>query len=131
MRYASVSLVGFGVDACLLHLGVMLGFETAWARVISLGCAMQTTFVLNGLHVFRTLDRASLPRQWASYMGTNAFGNFCNYWIFVTLVSLHWRVISGHMVALAIASFCAWMLNYASTRFLVFRKVRPSPRLDP
>ncbi|MBV9509131.1 MAG: GtrA family protein [Caulobacteraceae bacterium] len=123
-KYAGVSLVGFAADACLLRLGTALGLEPAWARVISLSCAMQVTFLLNGLHVFRALRLALLPRQWAGYMATNAFGNFCNYWIFVTMVSTHWPVVSNHMAALATASFCAWLLNYASTRFLVFRKAR-------
>lgn len=124
LKYAGVSLIGFVVDALLLHAGVALGMEPAWARLISLVCAMQVTFTLNGLHVFRCLEWSAVPRQWTSYMVTNAFGNFCNYWIFVTMVSTHWPVISGHLFALAVGSFTAWLANYASTRFLVFRRRR-------
>jgi putative flippase GtrA len=90
--------------------------------VVSLACAMQVTFVLNGLHVFGGLERRYLPRQWLAYMASNGFGNFCNYWIFVTLVSLHWRVVSNHLFALAAGSVCAWLLNYLATRFWVFRR---------
>ncbi|HEY3950093.1 GtrA family protein [Phenylobacterium sp.] len=122
LKYVGASLVGFATDATLLHLLVALGMEAAWARVISLLAAMQVTFLINGLHVFRTLERALLPRQWASYMFTNGFGNFWNYWIFVTLVSTHWPGLSNHMVALSIAAFTTWLMNYASTRFLVFGK---------
>jgi putative flippase GtrA len=124
MRYAGVSLVGFATDAAILHTLVELGMEPAWARLISLGCAMHVTFVLNGLHVFRQLDRRRLPRQWVSYMATNAFGNFCNYWIFVTLVSTHWRVISNHLFALGVGSLTAWVMNFAATRFIVFRRAK-------
>ena len=120
LKYAGASLVGFAVDAALLHLLVGAGMEAAWARVISLFTAMQVTFLINGLQVFRTLHWAGLPHQWARYVLTNGFGNFCNYWIFVTLVSLHARVVSVPVVALCAASACAWAINYASCRFLVF-----------
>ena len=124
MRYSAVSMVGFATDAILLHILTASGMEAAWARLISLACAMHVTFVLNGLHVFRQLDRKHLPRQWVSYMATNAFGNFCNYWIFVTLVSTHWPVVSNHMVALCAGAFTAWVTNFLSTRFFVFRRAK-------
>jgi putative flippase GtrA len=130
-KYAGVSLTGFGVDAVLLHLLMAASLEPAWARVVSLVCAMQVTFALNGRHVFRRLERASLPRQWWRYMLSNGFGNFCNYWIFVTLVSLHWRVVSLPIVAMSVGAFTAWVMNYAATRFWVFARgrgrVSPSP----
>jgi putative flippase GtrA len=123
LQYCAVSLVGFAVDAAILRVGLNFG-TPAWVRVISLICAMQVTFTLNGLMVFCTLTRRTLPRQWLSYMLTNGFGNFCNYWIFVTLVSLHWRIISDPMVALCGGAFAAWMINYCGARFLVFGKVK-------
>lgn len=123
-KYVGVSLIGFVTDASLLHVGVALGLSPAWARLISLFCAMQLTFVLNGLHVFRGLDRKRLPRQWLSYMVSNGFGNFCNYWIFVTMVSTHWPVVSNHLAAIGAGSLTAWVINYTSTRFFVFRKVK-------
>jgi len=129
MKYAGVSLIGFCVDAAILHTLVELGMAAAWARLISLTCAMHVTFVINGLHVFRELDRKRLPRQWAGYMLTNAFGNFCNYWIFVTLVSTHWPVVSNHLFALGVGSLTAWATNYASTRFFVFRKTKARLRV--
>lgn len=125
-RYTAVSLVGFAVDATCLQAGLSLGLGPAWARVASLALAMQATFLLNGRHVFGSLGpgRAAV-RQWATYMGTNAFGNLCNYWIFVTLVSTHWRIVGEPAFALCAGSACAWALNYGCTRWLVFgRAVR-------
>jgi len=81
LKYCAVSLLGFAVDAAILRLGLAFG-APAWVRIISLICAMQVTFTVNGLMVFRTLTWRTLPRQWLSYMATNGFGNFCNYWIF-------------------------------------------------
>jgi len=123
LRYCAVSLLGFVVDAAILRAGLAFG-APAWVRIISLVCAMQVTFTINGLMVFRTLTWRTLPRQWSSYMLTNGFGNFCNYWIFVTLVSLHWRVISDPMIALGFGAFAAWTINFLCARFLVFGKVR-------
>jgi putative flippase GtrA len=121
-KYACVSLAGFTVDAILLHLLIAEGLEAAWSRVVSLIVAMQVTFLINGLFVFKKLTRRRLPRQWAGYMVTNGFGNFWNYWIFVTLVSTHWPVIAAPMVALCVGAFSAWVMNYLSARFLVFRR---------
>jgi putative flippase GtrA len=121
-RHAGVSLVGFAVDFALLHAAMRLGLEPAWARVASLGCAIQATFALNSGVVFHCLRWGrELARRWAAYMVSNAFGNLCNYWIFVTLVSLHHPVVSRPGVALSLAAFSAWVINYAAARLLVFR----------
>ena len=129
IKFCGVSLVGFGVDVAVVHALIWLGMQPAWARVVSLLCAMHVTFVLNGLHVFHQLDRKNLPGQWARYMLCNGFGNFCNYWIFVTLVSTHWRVVSTPVFAVAAGSIAAWLINFAATRFVVFprRHDRPGP----
>jgi putative flippase GtrA len=124
IKFIGVSMVGFVTDAVLLQLGIASGMEAAWARLISLGIAMQVTFVINALIVFRAHDRSRWPTQWLHYMLTNGFGNFCNYLIFVTLVSTHWPIISNHFVALCVGAFCAWMMNFASARFVVFGKRR-------
>lgn len=121
LKYTAVSLVGFAVDAVSLKLGLAAGLEPAWARVISLTLAMHTTFLLNGLHVFGALKPGrTAVRQWATYMATNGFGNLVNYWVFVTLVSTHWRVVASPAFAMCAGSAAAWTINYACTRHLVF-----------
>ncbi len=129
-KYCGVSLIGFGVDVAVLHLMLGVALEPAWARVVSLLCAMHVTFLLNGLHVFRQLERKRWPGQWARYMACNGFGNFCNYWIFVTMVSTHWPLIADPTFAVAVGSTTAWVLNFATTRFLAF-PARCSPPAEP
>ena len=131
VKFTLVSCLGFATDAALLHILMEAGLGAAPARVISLLCAMQVTFVANGLLVFRSLDRAHPWRQWTTYMLAHGLGNFCNYWIFLTLVSLHRPVASKPLVALAVASVTAWALNYLAARYLVFRKVRKEGRTPP
>jgi putative flippase GtrA len=96
--------------------------QPAFGRIISLFCAMQVTFTVNGLFVFRCLTWKRLPRQWVAYIATNGFGNFCNYWIFVTLVSLHAPLLSDHLFAISVGSATAWGINYIGTRFFAFGK---------
>jgi hypothetical protein len=60
-------------------------------------------------------------------MATNGFGNFCNYWIFVTLSSLHGRIVSQWFLALPISALSAYLINYAGVRLVVFGR----PRLGP
>jgi len=129
-KYTAVSLVGFAADGLLLLAGTSLGLEVAWARLISLAAAMQLTFLINALFVFRSHDRSRWARQWIRYMLSNGAGNFCNYWIFVTLVSTHWRLVSDRLFALAVGATCAWIINFSCTRLLVFSR-KPSRRAAP
>ncbi len=122
--FAAAGWLGFVTDYLVLRLALHLGLSPATGRIVSLLCAMHVTFLVNGLFVFRRLERRRLLRQWASYMAANGFGNFCNYWIFVTLVSLHGWFVSNHLTALAISGFVAWTINYTGTRLLVFRRGR-------
>lgn len=122
LRFAGVGLIGFLVDAVLLRVGIDLGLGAAGSRAISLICAMQITFAINGLLVFRCLTLRKLAGQWAGYMIANGFGNLCNYVIFLSLVSSHWPVISLPLVALVAGSIAAYLINYAGTRLLVFGK---------
>ena len=118
--YSLVAGVGFVTDAAILHLGLALHIEPAFARAISLISAMQVTFLINGLVVFKCLERKRWPLQWVGYMLTNGFGNLCNYFVFVTLVSLHDRVWSNHWLGLVAGGLTAWAINYTSARLLVF-----------
>ncbi|HZK99213.1 MAG TPA: GtrA family protein [Caulobacteraceae bacterium] len=124
IKFAGVGLVGFAIDAVLLRAGMALGLSPAFARVISLVFAIQTTFAINGLFVFRCLTIARLPRQWAGYILANGFGNLCNYWIFVTLVSLHKSLWSNVYFAMTVGAMVAYSINFAGTRLLVFGKAR-------
>jgi putative flippase GtrA len=121
LKFAAVGCLGFLVDITVLHLAVKgLGLSPYVARAISLAMAMQVTFVVNGLLVFRCLRRTGWLRQWLTYMGTNGFGNLCNYGLFSGLVLLHWH----HGPALFASSLMAYGINYLAARHLVFGKPR-------
>ena len=120
VKFALASLVGFVVDAGVLHLGLTLGLSPALARAISIVSAMQVTFLINGLAIFKCLTRRNAARHWAAYMLTSGFGNFCSYMIFITLTSLHGSVLSKAWIAFPASTFAAYLINFAGARFVVF-----------
>ncbi len=120
--FAAVGWLGFLTDYGVLRLCQHFGLSPAVGRIISLLCAMHVTFLVNGFVVFRSLQDGRLFQHWARYLAANGFGNLCNYWIFVTLVSLHGWPVSNHLAALAISGFAAWAINYTGTRLFVFRR---------
>ncbi len=129
--HISVSLVGFALDAILLTTSLGSGLHAPVARLISLFWAMQATFVLNGLFVFRNLTPKVVPMQWVRYMACNGAGNLVNYLIFVWLVATREPVVSNHYVALCIGAFTAWTINYSGSRLWAFRRERTSRRAAP
>jgi putative flippase GtrA len=124
LKFTGVSLLGFATDALVLKLALFMGAEPAWGRVGSLFCAMQVTFLVNRRHVFRAHEAGGVGGQWLRYMAAGSFGNGCNYLIFVTMVSTHWPLVAAPMFALAVGSFCAWMINFVGSRYFVFRMTR-------
>ena len=120
LKFAGVGCVGFLTDITVLRLTRLEGLSPFVGRAISLTCAMQVTFLINGFLVFRCLNAASWPRHWLGYMGTNGIGNLCNYLIFSGLVLSGWPVVSRHGWALLIGSVTAYAINYLFVRLLVF-----------
>jgi putative flippase GtrA len=126
-KFAAVGCIGFLVDITVLHVAMkVFGVSPFAARAMSLTSAMQATFLINGLLVFRCLTPPTWPRQWLTYMATNGLGNLCNFGIFSGLILVHWR----HAPALFASSLAAYGLNYLCARHLVFGKPRPHRQAD-
>lgn len=122
-KFTGVALIGFGLSAAILHLGLEAGLRPWSARLVALLCAMQLTFLVNGRFVFGGLSRQRFLVQWAAYVANSSVGNFCNYWVFVTLESTHRPVIGDPYVALLAGSATAWAINFTGARFVVFGTV--------
>ena len=118
--HVSVSLAGFALDALLLTTSQGSGLHAPVARLISLFWAMQATFLLNGLLVFKNLAPSALPAQWVCYMTSNGIGNLVNYLVFVGLVETRWPVVSNRYAALCVGACFAWTINYSGARLWAF-----------
>jgi hypothetical protein len=121
-KFLAASVAGFATDAGLLHFALEAGATPAVARIISLICALQIGFFVNVALVRKAGDGSPSLPQWARYMASQSLGNFCNYAIFVWLVSMHWHAFSNHAVALTIGAVSGWFVNYAGARFAVFHR---------
>ena len=119
-KFTGVALVGFAISAAILHLGLEAGLRPWAARLVALLCAMNVTFLINARFVFHALSRRRFLAQWAAYVANSAFGNFCNYWTFVTLESTHRPVIGNPYLALLAGSAVAWAINFTGARLVVF-----------
>ncbi len=119
-KFTGVALFGFVVSALVLHLMLEAGLRPWSARLIALVCAMNVTFLINRRFVFGAGARRRVFAQWAAYVANSAFGNLCNYWVFVTLESTHRPVIGNPYVALLAGSITAWAINFTGARFVVF-----------
>ncbi len=129
IKFGAVGLVGLLIDAALFRAGVAAHAPAAASRAVSLFFAMQATFTINGLHVFRCLTRQKVAGQWLGYMAGSSTGNLCNYLIFLMLVSLRQPVVSNAYFALGVGGLAAWAINYAIMRLLVFG-AGPTPSLS-
>jgi putative flippase GtrA len=125
--FVVVGALGFATDAGLLAAGLALGLSPVVARAISVTTALQTTFVLNGLFVFRSLTKASLPRRWVGYMVSNGFGAACNYLIFIALTASRLPLVSERAPAFVAAAAIALVVNFTGTRLLAFRRAGGAP----
>jgi putative flippase GtrA len=119
-KFSGVALIGLAVSAVVLHLALEAGLRPWAARLVALLCAMNVTFLINGRFVFGALTRERFLSQWVAYLANSAFGNVCNFWVFVTLDSTHRPVIGNPYVALVAGSITAWAINFTGARFLVF-----------
>src|SRR5665213_1821390 len=127
LKFAAVGALGFLTDISVLRLALRLLRLTPFeGRAISLTCAMQVTFLVNGLFVFRCLSLKACPRQWAAYMATNGLGNLINYGVFVALIASRLPEVSRTGWALVIGSVIAYVFNFGCTRLMVFG--RPQER---
>lgn len=124
-KFVMAGLCGFVIDALVLHLGLNAGLSPAIARAVSILTALQLTFFINGVVIFKCLEMGNCARRWAAYMLTSGFGNACSYVIFVTLSSVHGSPLSKSWIAFPASTFAAYLINVVGARFIVFgRTVR-------
>ena len=121
LKFAAAGGIGFLTDISVLRLCLrVLQLTPFEGRAVSLTCAMQVTFLINGLFVFRCLRWRDCPRQWLAYMASNGFGNLVNYLVFASLVASGLPEVSRNGWALVISSAVAYAINFLCARFMVF-----------
>ena len=121
IRFGIVGAIGFVIDALVLS-AILTRFPWAVlaARVPSFLVAATVTWWLHRAFTFAHVGpQGSLVRQWCAFVVTNGAGIALNVILYAVLAT------AGGVrpvLALAIASIVAALVNYLSSRHLVFRR---------
>lgn len=119
-KFTGASLIGFLFSAATLRLALQAGVHPWAARLLAMVVAMHVTFFINGRYVFGALTRERFFALWGAYVLNSAFGNACNFGVFVSLTASHRAVVSSPYVAFLAGAMTAWAINFLGARFVVF-----------
>ena len=126
-------VLGFLVDASVLYLGApWLGWYGA--RALSFWAAATTTWWFNRRYTFTDAQPANgtraVWRQYLAYLATMLVGGVVNYLAYVAVLQAAPWLTHPTLLALlplagvAVGSACGLVVNFASARWLIFRKTR-------
>ena len=125
LRFGTVGVAGFVVDAAVLTAGIALGTGPWLGRVVSYLAAATTTFALNRAWTFRAVarpvGRAAAARQWGLFLLVNLVGFACNYGTYAALLASLPVVAAQPVLGVAAGSLAGLLGNYLLARRFVFR----------
>jgi len=122
-RFSVVGAIGFLIDAGVLYICIyILNYGPYYGRVVSFVIAATTTWGLNRYFTFPQANRLQPYRQWAVFIGANSLGAIVNYTIYALIMSLEIQHYMMPLIAVATGSVSGLVLNYSSSKLLVFKK---------
>jgi putative flippase GtrA len=127
VRFGIVGVVGFAVDAGVLQALLVLGWDQVAARAVAIPVAVFATWLLNRSFTFPEAQPGPALASLARYAGVSAFGAAVNFIVYTALVLASASMASQPLLALAIGSEVAMVVNYRGSRHNAF-KSRPAPR---
>ncbi|WP_236552541.1 GtrA family protein [Belnapia sp. F-4-1] len=129
LRFGTVGVAGFIVDAGVLTAGIALGTGPWLGRVLSYLAAATTTFALNRAWTFRASRReGGLGRQWLLFLLVNVLGFLCNYGTYAALVAGVPLVAAHPVIGVAAGSLAGLAANFLMSRRFVFGAAGADPR---
>jgi putative flippase GtrA len=118
LRFGSVGVVGFAVDAGILALLDSQFHEPLAARAISAPTAILVTFALNRYWSFHRSSRQGFFHALAAYLSVQSTGFALNLLVYALVLT----IVRNPIFALFISSIAAMSVNYVGARFWVFRR---------
>lgn len=117
--------LGFLVDAGVVSLLVNgLGQGPYVSRLVSFLCAVATTFAFNRRYTFVTSTQRRVAGQAGRYLLAMCGGFAVNYGLYVWLIHQSGLVRAWPVIGVAAGSIAGLLVNFASSRFWVFREGR-------
>lgn len=123
LRFGTVGIAGFVVDAAVLTAGIALGTGPWLGRVVSYVAAASTTFALNRAWTFRAATRRTGPaaaRQWGLFLLVNLVGFACNYGTYAALIAGVPLIAAQPVLGVAAGSIAGLLGNFVLARRFVF-----------
>lgn len=116
-------VIGFVVDAGVLRLLISAFAANAYlARVFSFLCAATATWLFNRHHTFRGVRRYGLLGEWGRYLFAMTGGFVVNYGTYALLYYFVPLVRTYPELGVAAGSVAGLVVNYASSRWWIYRR---------
>ena len=120
LRFGVVGAIGFMVDAGVLQLLLLAGWNPVAARTVAIPVAVLATWALNRTFTFPEAQQGPALASLLRYAGVSATGAAVNFSVYTALV-----VLGMHpLAALALASIVAMAVNYLGSKHFAFRATR-------
>jgi len=122
-------VLGLIVDASIVQLMVReFGMNPYGSRMVSFLCAATVTWAFNRRFTFAGRSHGSRRRQLARYLVAMAAGFALNYGIYAAGVWLFPLVRAWPALGVAAGSAAAAVVNFFSSKYLIFRSPAELPR---
>jgi putative flippase GtrA len=112
--------VGFVVDNAVVY-GTRDSIGLYWAGALAYVFAATANWLVNRHWAFRGQGRASAPRQWALFLGTNLVGFALNRGTYFALVTLSPLAARAPVLAIMAGTVAGMFVNFFFARRVVFR----------
>lgn len=121
-RFGLVGAVGFAVDAGLLQLLCMMGWDPIVARCVALPLAVLSTWLLNRSFTFPEAQEGPWWPSLVRYVGVSALGASVNFVVYSALVFGFAAMARHPAAAVAVGSAVALFVNYLGSKHFAFRR---------
>jgi putative flippase GtrA len=123
LLFAIAGTIGFLVDAAVVTALVQFGGMNPYlGRLLSFLCAVAATFAFNRRFTFPDGARSTLVRQAGQYLLAMSAGFAVNYGSYAWLVYSAEAVRSWPVIGVAVGSVLGMSVNFASSKWWVFRR---------
>ena len=124
--------VGFFIDTALLSILTGFAHWTPWhARLVSTGCAILATWLLNRQFTFAGRGLRHWPLEALLYVAAQAFGLSINLGTFALVLPVLPRPGGVPIFAQISASAAALAANFAASNYLLYSRRRAERRRMP
>jgi putative flippase GtrA len=124
--FCVAGVIGFIVDAGLVQwLVAGFGFDPYLSRIASFLCALTATWLFNRRYTFVPRRDEPLWREWLRYFVAMLGGFAVNYGVYAAMVYALPPVRAWPVLGVAAGSIAGLVVNYASSRWWVFRHKPP------